>query len=167
MSNENDFDDEDGNDGEGIKNLRKQYNDMKKQNDELVKELGTFRSERRVSTVSDILKAKGVPSSAAKFYTGDDTSEDAVGKWLEENADVFNVSGASSSGEIDANAQSAQRISAASFGQPSDNNAKVPQGQAVMGDPAEMLRFVQTAPYEELVRLGYMPQTGTLFNPKR
>lgn len=163
MSDEFDFDDEQG---EGIKNLRKQYDAMKKQNDELAKQLSAFQSEKRQATVAEILKAKGVPTSAAKLYTGDDASEDAVGKWIEDFADVFHVQTEGKAGENDANANSVQRISAASFGQNTDAPGST-DGQPIMGDPVELLNYVRNAPMEELQRIGYMPKPGELFSPQR
>lgn len=53
-------------------------------------ELGTIKAEKRTTDVASILKAKGAPEKAAKFYTGD-PDEAAVSAWLEENKDVFPV----------------------------------------------------------------------------
>lgn len=153
MSEENLPDEE----GDGIKNLRKQYDAIKKERDEFATELDTFRAEKRVSSVAEVFKAKNLPENAAKLYTGSDTSPEAVGKWIEEFADVFNVKPVD-----DANAQNAQRVSDASFGAP--DNEPAPQGGQVLGDPAEIQRAITTLPYEELVKLGYMPKQGTLFN---
>jgi len=80
MSDDEDLD----NDSEGIKNLRKQFAELKKERTAEQEELSKFRLGARTTSVSTILKAKGIPESAAKLYTGEDTSEDAVGKWLEE-----------------------------------------------------------------------------------
>lgn len=156
MSDENDFTEDQG---EGIKNLRKQYEALKKQNDELLGQLTTFQAEKRQSTVSEVLKAKGLPATAAKLYHGEDVSEEAVGKWLEEFADVFGVK----SNENDANAQNAQRVSAASGGV-ADSIATGEGKQPILGNPEEIANAIKTLPYEELQRLGYMPASGTLFS---
>lgn len=148
-----------GEESEGIKSLRKAYDAQKSQLDEALKELGTFRAERRQSSVADVLKAKGLPASAAKLYHGEDVSEEAVGKWLEEFADVFGVK----SNENDANAQNAQRVSAASGGV-ADSIATGEGNQPILGNPEEIANAIKTLPYEELQRLGYMPKSGTLFS---
>lgn len=147
---------------EGIKSLRKAYDAQKKQLDEAMKELGTFRAERRQSSVADVLKAKGLPASAAKLYHGEDTSAEAVGKWIEEFADVFGTG--SQANENDQNAANAARVSGASGG---TGSPVAPSGDAkspVLGDPAELMHAMQTLPYEELQRLGIMPPSGTLFS---
>lgn len=150
-------------DSNGIANLRKQYEEQKKQNDQLLAELNSFRSEKRQATVAEVLKAKGVPAAAARLYQGDDVSEDAVGKWLEENADVFGAP----SRQVDPNEAAAARVAAASFG----NTAGVQQDPApgqVLGDPEQILHAINTLPYEELQKLGLMPKdTGNLFNSGR
>lgn len=156
MSEENEFAE---NESEGVKSLRKAYEAQKKQNDELQAELQAFRSERRQSSVADVLKAKGLPAGAAKLYNGDDVSEEAVGKWLEEFADVFGVKSA----ENDANSQNAQRVTAASGGAVDSIAAGDSKGP-ILGDPNEMLHAMNTLPYEELQRLGYLPKSGTLFS---
>lgn len=146
---------------EGIKSLRKAYDAQKKQLDEAMKELGTFRAERRQSSVAEVLKAKGLPATAAKLYHGEDTSEEAVGKWIEEFADVFGTPKAS---ENDQNAANAARVSGASGGVGSPVAPSGDAGNPVLGDPVEMLHAMQTLPYEELQRLGMLPKSGTLFS---
>ena len=76
-------------DSEGIKNLRKQFEQQQKELAEARKQLDEFNKAKRQETVAELLKAKGVSPAAAKFYDGDDTSEDAVGKWVEAHADVL------------------------------------------------------------------------------
>lgn len=154
MSSENDF--ESGDEGEGVKNLRKQYDAQKKQLDELTSELNKFRAKERTSTVAEYLKAKGIPATAASLYNGDDTSEDAVGKWVETYADVFNLSTNQSKQQspVDANLQSMQRVSNASLG--NSGSADLDAIGQVLGDPEELARAMQTLPYEELVKRGYI-----------
>lgn len=140
------------NDSEGIASLRKAHKEAQAALKAAQEELSEFRSVKRQQSVAEALKAKGLPEKAASLYTGDDTSEDAVGKWVEQYADVFGVKQ-----EDDANAQAAQRLSAAQVG----NSANVQNaGKQILGDPAEMLQLIQNTPYEELVKLGYMPERG-------
>lgn len=151
--------------GDGIKSLRKQYDAIKKQNDELAAELATFRSEKRVATVAETLKAKGIPETAASLYSGDDTSPEAVGKWVEQYADLFGgAKPPAENGQPDPNAQAAARVSQASFGHP---EAPAPQqGGRIYGDPEEIRRALENLPYPELVKQGLMPPPGGLYNPR-
>ena len=138
------------NDSNGIANLRKQYEETQKALKEAQSELGQYRAEKRKASVAEVLKAKGLPERAASLYSGEDTSEDAVGKWVEEYADVFGVKQ-----EEDPNAQAAERLAAASTG----NSASIQNaGKQVLGDPEAILHAIQTLPYDELVKLGYMPE---------
>lgn len=152
MSEEN----ESSNEGEGIKNLRSQYETLKSQNEQLLSELGTFKAAQRTTTVAGVLKAKGLDDAkaakAAALYSGDDASEDAVGKWLDNYADVFGVAAPAAQND------NVERVSAASFGT-TDTNQNGPTGR-VLGAPDEIARALSTLPMEELVKLGYMPKPG-------
>lgn len=160
--------------GTGIADLRKQYEAMKKELAAQSEELTRYRTAERQKTVAEALKAKGLPEAAAKFYTGDDVSEASVSKWAEENKDVFAVQQSNTpptptTPQVDPAIQQAQRVSDAAHGAES-TFANTPAGQPqVVGDPAEMLRLMQTLPYEELQKRGWMPATeGTMFhNPSR
>lgn len=155
MSDDNDFTDE----GEGIKGLRKQYAETQKELTEARKLLGEFQTAQRTQTVAEILKAKGVPASAATLYNGEDASEDAVGKWLEAHADVFQIK-TEATAVTDANAQSAERVASASYGTPSIPSVSSNDQGQVIGNPEEIRRLLDTQPYEELQRLGLMPKSG-------
>jgi hypothetical protein len=149
------------------KGLRSAYEAMKKQNDELLSELGKFRKEQRVSQVAGVLKAKGAPEGAASLYTGEDTSEAAVTKWLEQYAGVFGVKQEQAAGAppvADPNADAARRIAGNAYGNLEGLSAP-PTGEPILGDPAEMEYFMRTAPIEELQKHGLYPKSGTLFNP--
>lgn len=160
MSDELDLEDESNeHDSEGIKNLRKQYNATKKERDEFQKELAAYRQKERSATVAEILKAKGIPSSAAKFYTAEDASEDAVGKWVEENADIFGKP-SSPAEKSDPNAEAAQRVAGASFGNHGGIETQAGIGGRVLGDPEEIAHALKTLPYEELQKMGLMPPSG-------
>lgn len=157
MSNEDEFSD----DSEGIKNLRKQFENLNKQNKELQEQLSTFQRRDRNKAVGDILKAKGVSEKAAKFYDGEDTSEDAVDKWLADNGDVFGIK----QQESDANSDAVRRMADATYG--SDYTVEATGQGAVVGNPEEIQRAIQTLPYDELVKLGYMPKVDGLFSGRR
>lgn len=158
--------DENQNDSEGIKNLRKQFEAQKKELAELREFREQTTQEKRLTTVAEFLKAKGIPESAAKFYDGDDTSEDAVGKWLEANADVFQIKTAESvpgDPAPDANAQAAQRVTAQSYG--ATPAVPTPNGASV--DPIEGERLMRTLPYEELEKLGFVPPRDKLHGVRK
>lgn len=163
MSDENEFD---GNEGEGVASLRKQYNALKKQNDEMLASLANYQKQERQSTLAAALKAKGLPEKAASLYTGDDVSDDAVGKWLESYADVFGAAPQqqTSTTVIDPNAEAAQRTSAAAYENAEPGFDQLGQ---VFGDPSEAEKLMRSLPYEELEKRGWVPAAGTLHNPGR
>jgi hypothetical protein len=139
MSEENEFD---GNEGEGIKSLRKEFNALKKQNEEKDAALGKYQAARTQLGLhgpqGHSPEGQGTAEKAASLYTGDDVSEDAVGKWLESYADVFGAAPQqqTSTTVIDANAQAAQRTSEAAY-----ENARArfrPARPGVHGDPDEL-----------------------------
>lgn len=154
----------DTNESEGIASLRKAHDKLKSELDSALKELGTYRAEKRSQTVGEYLKAKGVNPAAAKFYTGDDTSEDAVGKWLEENKDLFPASSPSTTTSADPNLLSVQRVAEASFGTVNSMQNGTDAAR-VLGDPEALAHAIRTLPYDELVKQGYMPPNGQLFTP--
>lgn len=141
MSDENEFE----NDGEGIENLRKLYKELKKANAEQAAQLAEFNASKRTASVAEILKAKGVPASAASLYNSDEVSEDAVGKWLDQYKDVFGVGGA-----VDENAEAADRVNGASYGE-ADFIQNSPE--RVVGSPEDIARALANASsYEDLVK---------------
>lgn len=161
MSDDLDFTDE----GEGIKNLRKQYETEKKQRAELEARLAAFEAKERAAQAVDIFKSKGLDDAkakaAAKLYNGDDVSEDAVGKWLADFADLFPTADSSAD---DQNAQQAARVNAASFGtlahDTQDGKTNLP-----LGDPSELHRLIQTLPRQELEKMGIIP-ADPLYGPR-
>lgn len=144
--------------------FREAHDSLKKKYADLEKEVNSFRTERRTSTLASTLKAKGIDEAkaakVAKFYQGDDTSEGAVSKWLEEYADVFGITPteqAPATPPVDPNAAAANRLQAATASTQPATPGKV-EGQ-VMGDPTEIAELIKTLPYEELVtRFGFPPR---------
>lgn len=158
MSDEND----DAQGGEGIKNLRKEFEALKTQLKERDTELSGLRAEKRTRTVAEVLKAKGLPEKAASLYNGDDASEEAVGKWLEDFGDVFGLKQQEQQQQAQQNAE-IQRLQQAAFGtQPVVGQP--PAGSFVV-DPVEALQTMQSATYEQLVQQGFLPDvTGTMWD---
>lgn len=154
-------DNENGNEGGGIAQLRKEFEARGKQLEEAQAMLAKYQAQERSSTVGQILKAKGLTEGHAKFYTADDVSEDAVSKWAEENAEFFGATPAGN--EPDPNAEAARRAAALMGG----NSSSIQNSDAQpLGDPDAIMKAIQTLPYDELVKQGYMPATGVLFNQR-
>lgn len=149
-------------DSEGVKSLRKQHEAQQKRIAELENEKAVRDARDRASSVATILEAKGIAPSAASFYSGEDVSEDAVGKWLEAHADVFNVTAATST-EEDANTIAAARVNAASSGRVED--ISTPTGR--VHDPEEALRLFDVLPYEELLKRGLVADPEKIWGVKR
>lgn len=75
-----------------LRDLRKQLKAAKKEKDERDAELARYRADQRKASVADVLKERGARPELAKFYTGEDSSKEAVASWIEENADLFGIS---------------------------------------------------------------------------
>lgn len=74
------------------KGLRAQLEKALEDKKALESQLSESKSKIRQSEVSSVLAAKGVNSKIAKFIPADVEGEEAIAKWLDENADVFGVS---------------------------------------------------------------------------
>lgn len=69
---------------------RKHMRKMAKENQDLKKQLADFAAAQRKTSVSDVLKAKGYnPLIADLIPSTVETSEEALGKWLDERAAIF------------------------------------------------------------------------------
>lgn len=81
------------------KGLRAQLEAALAEKKSLESEVSKLRDKARQSEVSQVLSAKGVNSKIAKFIPADVEGEEAIAKWLDDNADVFGVSIQSDEGE--------------------------------------------------------------------
>jgi hypothetical protein len=97
MSNNNewyeddDFLEEDDQTG-GLQNLRKADRAKSKRIKELETELEGLRSLQRQSVVSSVLNERGVNPKIAAFIPSDVANDsESIGKWLDENGEVFGV----------------------------------------------------------------------------
>lgn len=91
-----DWDDDDSfEDAQGestaMKELRKAYREMKKQNKELQESLNGMKTSVRERSVKDVLASKGLPEKISKFIPEDVTSAEEVEAWVAEYGDVFGV----------------------------------------------------------------------------
>lgn len=150
---------------EGWKSIRKELDALKEANKAKDAELAKFQAAQNEAAVKAVLKAKGLPEKVAGFYSGD-ASEDAVSKWLDENADVFGGTPGNGGGNPapDPNALAAARLAAASGGSGGNDEPALGANRRVYGDPTELAAKVngnQRLPYAELVRLGIMPDPAS------
>lgn len=92
-----DDDDDDGDDGQKQgkpadlpEPARRHMRKVEKENADLKKQIADLSAAQRKANVSDVLKAKGYDPIIATFIPSTvDTSEEAVGKWLDEHGAVF------------------------------------------------------------------------------
>lgn len=138
------FDDDDdldtgsGDSSQLVKDLRRQLKAKNKEIEDLTSFANEFRAQKRKETVTGALQARGGDPKYAKFFTGEDSSQEAINAWLDENAELFNLPDADSE-EDEAAAAAQARISAAAssarrqtLGTPQDfdaalRNAKTPE----------------------------------------
>lgn len=86
------YDDENNNDSDLVKDLRKQLADKDKTIKELAEKFDGVSKRDRERTLNDVFKEKGVPAKAAKFFPADaEVTEESVDAWLSEYADVFGL----------------------------------------------------------------------------
>jgi hypothetical protein len=83
---------ESDNDSDLVKSLRKALRDANKQKGELERTLAERAKGDRTRQLADILRDKGVPEKAAKYFPADtDPTPEAVDKWIEEDGDLFGI----------------------------------------------------------------------------
>lgn len=82
--------DEDENDSDLVKDLRKQLKEHNKALKEAQESLGSLSARDRERTLADVLAESKASPKLAKFFPSDkDATEETVKAWLVENADVF------------------------------------------------------------------------------
>ena len=147
----------DTNDSAGIKSLREAHEASQKKVAEMEKLLSSYQAKERTTSVADFLKAKGISEKVAGLYSGEDTSEEALNKWVEDFADVFNPQ---QTEEQRANAQSAARVAAATQGQSSlPPTASYRPGDVIpIGDVAEADHLMKTLTVPQLQEMGWLPK---------
>ena len=73
-----------------VKDLRRQIKALSKDKSDLSTKLTTIEGSFRERSLADTLTAKGVNAKVAKFIPPDVTGDEAITKWLDENAEAFN-----------------------------------------------------------------------------
>lgn len=107
---------DDANDSDLVKNLRKALKEANTKRAEAERTLAERAKTDRTRALADVLKEKGVPEKAAKYFPADvDPTPEAVDKWLEEDGDLFGVAKQEVDPEVQ---QAAQRITGATASAP-------------------------------------------------
>jgi hypothetical protein len=77
-----------------VKQLRKQLKQESRKNKEMQVEFETIRKERNERIVKDIFNQKGVNPKLSRYALKDlqDVNEEAVAKWIDDNAEDFGMS---------------------------------------------------------------------------
>lgn len=140
---------DDANDPDLVKNLRKALREANTKRAEAERTLAERAQSDRTRTLADVLREKGVSEKAAKYFPSDqEPTPEAVDKWLEEDGDLFGFQKQEVSQET---RESAQRISDMSAQSPSQTqvidaaalaaemrNAKTPEELAAVFAKAGM-----------------------------
>lgn len=86
------WDDDDDNDSNLVKDLRKQLSEANKAKSELAKELGTLRPQVRSTSLKSVLSEIGAnPKIAALLPESVEPTKEAVSEWLKEYGELFNL----------------------------------------------------------------------------
>lgn len=108
--------DSDGDD-DLVKNLRKALREANTKRAEAERTLSERAKTDRTRALADVLKDKGVPEKAAKYFPADtEPTPEAVDKWLEEDGDLFGIVRQEVAPEV---RDAAQRITGATATAPS------------------------------------------------
>lgn len=87
---DNDFDFDSDMESEGIKNLRKQFKDMTRQNAELQAQLKDALSVGRKATISETLRDLGANPKLSRYIPSEiEGTKDAIKAWLDEDGELF------------------------------------------------------------------------------
>lgn len=141
-------------DSNAMKELRKAYKAMQKQNKELSEQLNSFKSNLRDRSVKDVLASKGLPEKVAALIPKDATSSEEVEAWLGEYGDIFGLTQASSE-------QAAQQPVSPELQAMTRIAETQSSGQPFSGDATQLdalIRAAQTP--EELNRVLFGSTTG-------
>jgi hypothetical protein len=121
---DNDLFNDDANDTDLVKSLRKALKDKDKALREKDDILATYSKKERASSLADVLKEKGLDSKVTKLYPADaETTPEAVDAWLAEFGDLFGIQQQNGTTADEETQQAAARIAGASANAPSGNAA--------------------------------------------
>ena len=94
MAERDEYDDDFDNESDNsplVKDLRKQLRQAKKDLDSLTEQVKESQKSSRERNVRDVLEAKGVRPSIAKYIPDSVSAEEEILSWLESNADDFGI----------------------------------------------------------------------------
>lgn len=75
-----------------VKKLRKALKAEQKKNRELETNLGELTKSQKERIIRDVLSSRGVNQNIAQFIPSDlEANQDAIGAWLDNNAEVFGI----------------------------------------------------------------------------
>lgn len=108
---------DDANDNDLVKSLRKALKEANTKRAEAERTLAERAKTDRTRALADVLREKGVPEKAAKYFPSDtEPTPEAVDKWLEEDGDLFGITKQEVAPEV---RDAAQRITGATANAPS------------------------------------------------
>lgn len=94
------YENDDDDDSPLLKDLRKQLRARDKRIGELEKEVSSFKTQTRSTTVADLVAKAGYAKGVAGFVPDSvDSTEDAVNKWLQDNGALFAKAQAENTGD--------------------------------------------------------------------
>lgn len=148
MSDLNDLLNDDANDSDLVKTLRKAIRTANAQLKEKDDALSSYSKKERASSLADVLKAKGLDNpKVTKLYPADaETTPEAVDAWLTEFGELFGIAGDAGSTADEATQDAARQISAAS--------AAAPNGSTSF-DVGALVANIQNAKNEEELAAAY------------
>ena len=129
-------DDDDTTETNGIKALRTEFKKLQKQLAEVQSERDALKGAQRQATVKSLVEAKGLNPKIAALIPADVQGEEAVGKWIDDWADVFGTPAAASGQPAGMSAEdvaAAQRIAAAGQGADNSVHGKVDSAITAIG----------------------------------
>lgn len=142
---------EPGTDSNATKALRALVAKQNKQLADQQKLIDDAAKAGRATTVADLFESRGVSKKLASFYTDDDVSPDALNKWLEDNAETFNLDLGSDDGDAEQRtaAEAVSRVAAAA--PPAKTGPLADLQKLQSGNPRS------AADYQALVEAGLVP----------
>lgn len=142
-------------DSNAMKELRKAYKAMQKQNKELAEQLDSFKSNLRERSVKDVLVSKGLPEKVAALIPKDATSSEEVEAWLGEYGDVFGLNLQASSEQAASQPVSPELQAMSRIAETQSS------GQPFSGDATQLDALIRAAQSpEELNRILFGNTTG-------
>ena len=129
-------DDDDTTETNGIKALRTEFKKLQKQLAEVQSERDALKGAQRQATVKSLVEAKGLNPKIASLIPADVQGEEAVGKWIDDWADVFGAAPADSGQPAGMSAEdvaASQRIAAAGQGADTSVAGKIDAAISAIG----------------------------------